>query len=122
RGDGGGGGLAGGARPGPRRARPVPGVDCAGSRPKREERRGQGAARVPPRRKRPARALPQEGRDHAPRPYTEAALLGAMETAGKLVTDEALKEGLKEKGLGTPATRAAIIEELPSRERPGSSL
>jgi len=35
-----------------------------------------------------------------------------METAGKLVTDEALKEALKEKGLGTPATRAAIIEAL----------
>src|SRR5436305_7504017 len=38
-----------------------------------------------------------------------------METAGKLVTDEALKEALREKGLGTPATRAAIIETLLTR-------
>jgi DNA topoisomerase-3 len=38
-----------------------------------------------------------------------------METAGKLVTDEALKEALKEKSLGTPATRAAIIETILAR-------
>ncbi len=48
-----------------------------------------------------------------PRPrYTEAALLAAMEGAGKLVEDEELREAIKEKGLGTPATRAAIIENL----------
>src|SRR5262249_22726223 len=41
--------------------------------------------------------------------------LGAMETAGKLVDDEALKVALKERGLGTPATRAAIIETLLAR-------
>jgi DNA topoisomerase-3 len=50
-----------------------------------------------------------------PKAYTEASLLGAMETAGKLVEDEQLKEVLKEKGLGTPATRAAIIETLLER-------
>ena len=38
-----------------------------------------------------------------------------METAGKLVEEEALKEALKERGLGTPATRAAIIETLLDR-------
>ncbi len=47
-----------------------------------------------------------------PKPYTEASLLSAMENAGRFVEDEALKEQLKESGLGTPATRAAIIERL----------
>jgi DNA topoisomerase-3 len=44
--------------------------------------------------------------------YTEATLLSAMEGAGKLVEDEELREAMSEKGLGTPATRAAIIEGL----------
>lgn len=44
--------------------------------------------------------------------YTEATLLSAMEGAGKLVTDEELAEAMKEKGLGTPATRASIIDHL----------
>jgi len=44
--------------------------------------------------------------------YTEATLLSAMESAGKLVDDENLAEALKDKGLGTPATRAATIEHL----------
>ena len=44
--------------------------------------------------------------------YTEATLLSAMEGAGKLVDDEELAEALKEKGLGTPATRASTIEHL----------
>jgi DNA topoisomerase III len=44
--------------------------------------------------------------------YTEATILSAMEGAGKLVEDEELREAMKEKGLGTPATRAAIIETL----------
>jgi DNA topoisomerase-3 len=47
-----------------------------------------------------------------PRRYTDASLLGAMETAGKLVDDEALREAMTESGIGTPATRAAIIERL----------
>ncbi|HMB02279.1 MAG TPA: DNA topoisomerase, partial [Isosphaeraceae bacterium] len=68
---------------------------------------------------------PGEGGPHEPfvrrgettpaKPYTEGTLLGAMETAGKLVEDEQLKEALKERGLGTPATRAAIIETLLGR-------
>ena len=44
--------------------------------------------------------------------YSEATLLGAMEGAGKLVEDEELREAMSEKGLGTPATRASIIEGL----------
>jgi len=44
--------------------------------------------------------------------YTEATLLSAMEGAGKFVDDEQLADALKEKGLGTPATRASIIEQL----------
>jgi len=47
-----------------------------------------------------------------PSRYTEATLLSAMETAGKLVEDEELAEAMKERGLGTPATRANIIDEL----------
>ncbi|WP_395140262.1 DNA topoisomerase III [Schlegelella aquatica] len=47
-----------------------------------------------------------------PARYTEATLLSAMEGAGKLVEDDELREAMQEKGLGTPATRAAIIEGL----------
>jgi DNA topoisomerase-3 len=57
----------------------------------------------------------KKGETTPPKPYTEATLLGAMETAGKLVDDEALREALKERGLGTPATRAATIETLLTR-------
>ena len=52
----------------------------------------------------------------APAAYTEATLLTAMETAGKLVEDEDLADAMKERGLGTPATRAAIIEGLITQE------
>jgi DNA topoisomerase-3 len=47
-----------------------------------------------------------------PARYTEATLLSAMEGAGKLIDDEELREAMAEKGLGTPATRAQIIEGL----------
>ena len=47
-----------------------------------------------------------------PKPYTEATLLRAMETAGKTVDNEELREALKENGIGRPSTRAAIIETL----------
>ncbi|MGH2836603.1 MAG: DNA topoisomerase, partial [Solirubrobacteraceae bacterium] len=47
-----------------------------------------------------------------PRRYSDGSLLDAMETAGKLVDDEAMREAMKESGIGTPATRAAIIERL----------
>lgn len=60
-----------------------------------------------------------------PARYNEASLLGAMENAGKYVDDEALAEAMKERGLGTPATRAATIEELLAKdyiERQGKEL
>ncbi|MEA2474600.1 MAG: topoisomerase, partial [Thermoleophilaceae bacterium] len=47
-----------------------------------------------------------------PRRFTEASLLGAMETAGKDIEDAEVREAMKESGIGTPATRAAIIERL----------
>lgn len=60
-----------------------------------------------------------------PKRYTEATLLSAMEHAGKDVEEKALRRALKDAGLGTPATRAAIIETLLKREyieRQGRSL
>jgi len=60
-----------------------------------------------------------------PRRYSEASLLGAMETAGKLVDDDELREAMKDSGIGTPATRASIIERLIAvgyLERDGRSL
>jgi len=50
-----------------------------------------------------------------PKPYTEATLLRAMETAGKTVSDEELRDAMKENGIGRPSTRAAIIETLYKR-------
>ena len=50
-----------------------------------------------------------------PKPYTEATLLRAMETAGKTVEDEELRDALKANGIGRPSTRAAIIETLYKR-------
>lgn len=55
-------------------------------------------------------------RTKAPSAYSEATLLTAMETAGKLVEDEELSYAMKERGLGTPATRASIIEGLITQE------
>ncbi len=54
----------------------------------------------------------EEKETKPPGRYSDASLLGAMETAGKLVDDEELREVMKESGIGTPATRAAIIERL----------
>lgn len=51
-----------------------------------------------------------------PKPYTEGTLLRAMETAGRFVDDENLREALKENGIGRPSTRAAIIETLFKRK------
>lgn len=50
-----------------------------------------------------------------PKPYTEATLLRAMETAGKLVDDEELRDAMKANGIGRPSTRAGIIETLKKR-------
>ena len=54
----------------------------------------------------------EEKETQPPRRYSEGALLAAMETAGKLVDEEELREAMKDSGIGTPATRAAIIERL----------
>lgn len=54
----------------------------------------------------------QHKKTQPPKPYTEATLLSAMEHAGRFVEDDELKEALKASGLGTPATRAAMIEKL----------
>jgi DNA topoisomerase III len=65
------------------------------------------------------RCIAAEIEDKMTRPpprYTEATLLSAMETAGKLIDDEELREAMKESGLGTPATRAETIETLIRRE------
>jgi DNA topoisomerase-3 len=66
----------------------------------------------------PGEAVANEGVDilamatRPPARYTEATLLSAMEGAGKLIDDDDLREAMADKGLGTPATRAAIIEGL----------
>ncbi len=68
---------------------------------------------------------PAEKETKPPRRYSDASLLGAMETAGKLVDDDELREAMKDSGIGTPATRAAIIERLIDvgyLERDGRSL
>jgi len=54
----------------------------------------------------------EEKETKPPRRYSEGSLLAAMETAGKLVEEEELREAMKDSGIGTPATRAAIIERL----------
>ncbi|KAG1239660.1 hypothetical protein G6F68_018418 [Rhizopus microsporus] len=47
-----------------------------------------------------------------PTRFNEATLLGAMETAGKLLEDEEMRDAMRDRGLGTPATRASILEVL----------
>jgi DNA topoisomerase-3 len=54
----------------------------------------------------------EEKETKPPRRYTDGSLVRAMETAGKLVEEEELREAMKDSGIGTPATRAAIIERL----------
>ncbi|MCO4771530.1 MAG: DNA topoisomerase 3 [Deltaproteobacteria bacterium] len=56
-----------------------------------------------------------KGTTRAPKRYTEATLLGAMERAGDDLGDAELKRAMKKRGLGTPATRASVIETLLSR-------
>ena len=58
----------------------------------------------------------QEKTTTPPKYYTEATLLRAMETAGKTVDDEGLRDAMKENGIGRPSTRAAIIEKLFQRK------
>ncbi len=60
------------------------------------------------------KAMLSEKKTKPPKLYTEATLLSAMEHAGRFVEDESIKESLRESGMGTPATRASIIERLVS--------
>jgi DNA topoisomerase-3 len=57
----------------------------------------------------------EQKQTNPPRAFTEASLLLSMETAGKMVDDDEMRDAMKERGLGTPATRAAIIETLLQR-------
>jgi DNA topoisomerase-3 len=61
------------------------------------------------------RYTPEKKQTQAPRRFNDATILGAMESAGRQVDDEALREALKDRGLGTPATRASMIETLITR-------
>ncbi|GIQ68876.1 type IA DNA topoisomerase [Xylanibacillus composti] len=58
------------------------------------------------------KAEAKEKQTQPPKPYTEGTLLKAMESAGRQVEDEQLRDAMKDSGLGTPATRAATIERL----------
>jgi DNA topoisomerase-3 len=75
--------------------------------------KGQSLVPVQPGERVHADAVDPKGlKTRPPARYSEATLLGAMEGAGKLVDDDELRQAMQEKGLGTPATRAAIIEGL----------
>ncbi|MCD2512291.1 DNA topoisomerase III [Comamonas endophytica] len=79
----------------------------------KEGDKGQNLVPVQPGEQPLARAVEPKGlKTKPPARYSEATLLGAMESAGKQVEDEELRSAMQEKGLGTPATRAAIIEGL----------
>jgi DNA topoisomerase-3 len=94
-------------------------VDPPGREEKRKEDE-EDAAELPKVAAREAVETPNaeavEKQTKAPPRYSESSLLGAMETAGKKIEDEELRLAMKEAGLGTPATRAAIIETLLKRE------
>jgi DNA topoisomerase III len=84
-----------------------------------KEAEGDGARLVPVKQDEKVQTTAVEVRAAQTRPparFTEATLLSAMEGAGKLVEDEELREAMREKGLGTPATRAQIIEGLIQEE------
>jgi DNA topoisomerase III len=79
----------------------------------KEGDKGQQLVAVKPGEKVLAETVDAKGlKTRPPARYSEATLLGAMEGAGKLVEDDELREAMQEKGLGTPATRASIIEGL----------
>ena len=79
----------------------------------KEGDKGQNLVPVQPGEKPAAEQVDPKGlKTKPPARYSEATLLGAMEGAGKQIDDDELREAMQEKGLGTPATRAAIIEGL----------
>ena len=109
-----------GARP---RSREETSEDRSGSRRARGPALPPGLATGQPQTVIDVKSLKKKTRP--PKRFTEATLLTAMETAGKTLDEKELSEAMKETGLGTPATRAAIIEVLLKREyivRKGKSL
>jgi DNA topoisomerase-3 len=98
--------------------RGVYGVEVEEAKPQDEEAEGEGElpALQQGQEVKCVEAVSEAKETKPPPRYTEATLLSAMETAGKLVDDEELREAMKERGLGTPATRAEIIETLIRRE------
>ncbi len=100
--------------------RGVYGLESEGERLARQDEGEDSAAEIPPLEQGQAVRCVEaevEAKETKPPPrYTEATLLSAMETAGRLVEDEELREAMKDSGLGTPATRAEIIEGLIRRE------
>ncbi len=90
------------------------GKEAAGEVPEAKEGdKGQNLVPVQPGEKPLAEQMDAKGlKTRPPARYSEATLLGAMESAGKQVEDEDMREAMQEKGLGTPATRAATIEGL----------
>jgi DNA topoisomerase-3 len=99
--------------------RGVYGVQADAEKPQDEEGEGEGVELpelVQGQRVRCVEAEAEAKETKPPPRYTEATLLSAMETAGKLIDDDELREAMKERGLGTPATRAETIETLIRRE------
>src|SRR5947207_9014191 len=99
--------------------RGVYGLQADAEKPQDEEGEGEGIELPELREGQTVRCVEAEveAKETKPPPrYTEATLLSGMETAGKLIDDEELREAMKESGLGTPATRAEIIEGLIRRE------
>src|SRR5690606_70652 len=83
----------------------------------KEGDKGQNLVPVQPGEQPLARAVePKALKTKPPARYSEATLLGAMESAGKQVEDEELRSAMQEKGLGTPATRATIMEGMLTEE------
>jgi DNA topoisomerase-3 len=97
--------------------RGVYGVEADADKPQDEEGEGGELPAVEKGQSVRCIAAESEAKETKPPPrYSEATLLSAMETAGKLVDDDELREAMKERGLGTPATRAETIETLIRRE------
>ncbi len=93
-----------------------PGWTVLNSRPAPEEENGEHAQTLPPitegQNVAKRNAQLKEGRTSPPKPYDDASLLTAMKNAGQEIKDDDLAAYMKQSGLGTPATRAAIIEKL----------
>jgi DNA topoisomerase-3 len=99
--------------PAPRARRPASDRDDDGEDPREDER--QPLPNLTEGQSLEGRYEPLEKKTRPPTRYTEAALLGAMESAGRAIDDEELRRAMRDRGLGTPATRASIIETLLTR-------